>query len=62
MAKEIPKKEVNPDDNMNRYTFEINCEGMIRTTTITAESKSEAEKIVKRENPECDIKLKWMQE
>ena len=59
MANENPEKENIPDDNLNRYTFEINCEGMIRTTTITAESKSEAERIVKEKNPHCNIRFLW---
>jgi len=62
LSKKSPEKENTSGENLNRYTFEINCEGMIRTTTIAAESKPEAEKIVKRENPGCDIKLKWMHE
>jgi hypothetical protein len=42
-----------------RYTFEINCESVIRTVTIVSESKSAAEKIAKRENPNCNVQPKW---
>jgi hypothetical protein len=62
MAPSSHEKPNKPDDFFSRYTFEINCEGMIRIVTIQAESKAEAEKIVKIENPDCNIKLKWMHE
>jgi len=52
--------EKKPEKILNRYYFEINCEGMIRTATIISKSKSEAEKIAKRENPDCNVQFKWM--
>ncbi len=43
-----------------RYTFQVNCEGVIRTITITAETQEVAEEKAKSKNPGCDVKFMWV--
>ena len=42
---------------MERFIFQVICEGIIRTVTIEAKKKEEAEKIANDLNPGCEIRF-----
>lgn len=47
---------------LKRYTFMVNCEGLMRTVTIAAETQMAAIEKAIKENPGCEVKFLWAHE
>lgn len=43
-----------------RFTFQVNCEGIVRTITISAETREVAAEKAKSKNPGCEITFLWV--
>ncbi len=43
-----------------RYTFQVTCEGIISTLTISAETREVAEQKARSKHPGCEIYFLWV--
>ena len=42
-----------------RFTFQVNCQGIVRTVTVAADSREAAGQKVESMNPGCEIRFLW---